>query len=221
VNLSFYRDAGPADAVDPPMGLRAAVAALYAQGITVVVAAGDNLRHVSNEAPAGYPEVLAVAGTSARDGTKSSRCRTVPAILVKDTEAYLDNWGKFESGVGITISAPSNDQINLLRACAVDPTGLATTGPGDGVSTLGGTSAAAAHVSGVVALMWQKRLASDLPPEEARCIIRATADRVGIAPIDAPAGLSVFPNEVPAEKEGIVWAPGAVSLAAAATSGCP
>ena len=142
---------------------------------------------------------------------------------MKDTEAYLDNWGKFEfeSGVGVTISAPSNDRMNLVQTCAVDPLGLATTGPGGGVSTLGGTSAAAAHVSGVVALMWQKRLSSGLPPEEARCIIRTTADRIGIAPIDAPGGLSVFPNEAPAEKEGVVWAPGAVSLAAAAASGCP
>jgi subtilisin family serine protease len=221
VNLSFYRDATPDDDIEPPIGLRAAVAALYAQGITVVAAAGDNLRHVSFDAPAGYPEVLAVAGTSARDGTKSSRCRTVSGILVKDTEAYLDNWGKFESGVGVTISAPSNDQLNLVATCAVDPTGLATTAPGGGVSTLGGTSAAAAHVSGVVALMWQKRLSSALPPEEARCIIRTTADRIGVAPIDAPAGLTVFPNESPAEKEGILWAPGAVSLAAATASGCP
>ena len=42
-----------------------------------------------------------------------------------------------------------------------------------------------------------------------------------IAPIDAPSGLYVFPNENPPEKEGIVKASGAVSLAAATTSGCP
>jgi hypothetical protein len=68
--------------------------------------------------------------------------------------------------------------------------------------------------------MWQTRLTSSLPPEEARCIIRATTDRIGIAPIDAPAGLTVFPNADPAEKEGIVWAPGAVTRAAT-TSGGP
>jgi subtilisin family serine protease len=101
--------------------------------------------------------------------------------------------------------------LTFLLVALVVPLGSGAVTARGGVSTLGGTSAAAAHVSGEVALMWQTRLTSSLPPEEARCIIRATTNRIGIAPIDAPAGLTVVPNADPAEKEGIVWAPGAVT----------
>src|SRR5262249_5119347 len=77
VNISFARSG----TVDDNPNLRAAVKRLYDAGITVVVSAGDDpSKEVKNWVPAAYPEVLAVASTTAKDGTSSC---TKYKVLIK------------------------------------------------------------------------------------------------------------------------------------------
>ena len=66
---------------------------------------------------------------------------------------------------------------------------------------------AAPHVTGVVALAWQRSLAAGvlLDPETVRTALRSTADRVGVAPLDSPTTGYTFDGA----REGVVWAPSA------------
>ena len=72
-------------------------------------------------------------------------------------------------------------------------------------STRRGTPAAP-HVTGVVALAWQRSLAAGLllDPEAIRTTLRSTADRIGVVPLDSPTTGYTFDGA----REGIVWAPG-------------
>lgn len=200
VNMSL----GRRGTLDDNPALRAAVQAVVGAGITVVVAAGnDSTLEVSEQVPATYPEVVAVASTTATAG--SSACGGHPSPVIGDTASYFTTDGAFDSltGIGVSVSAPGEDREDISKSCFLKSVGILSTRLGGGTVRMSGTSMAAPHVAGVVALMAEQ---SAVTPDDARRRLRLGADGVD-APLDSPAGGYSFDGE----REGVVWAPGALS----------
>ena len=211
LNMSLGRPRELADD-DPNHPMHLAAQALYALGISMVVSAGnDALREVSQEVPAGYPEVMAVASTTAMDGLNGYDDFFVPCAgeqnIKADTASWFTTDGAFLGGTGVTVSAPGETREDIYDAfggCFIEPIGITSTWPGDDYIELYGTSMAAPHVTGVVALMWEKT--PGLSPEDIRTRLRNNVDRIGTAPLDAPIQEYTYDGE----KEGVLWAPSAV-----------
>jgi subtilisin len=199
VNVSLGR---PGTLNDNPL-LRDAVRNLYDRGITAVVAAGNDPRlEVSQQVPATYPEVVAVASTTAIGGSKG--CFGIAAAA--DTASYFTTDGEYEGTpkIGVTISAPGEDQENVSRGCFLSSVGILSLRVGGGTTRMSGTSMAAPHVSGVTALVYEKT-GGATGPEDVRSRVRRT-DSFGTAPLDSPA--SGYTTD--GEKEGVISAPWAL-----------
>ena len=201
VNMSLGR---PGALNDSP-ALRATVQAVVGAGLTVVVAAGnDSSLEVSEQVPATYPEVIAVASTTATAG--SSACAGHPSPVMGGTASYFTSDGAFDSltGIGVSVSAPGEDREDINKSCFLKSVGILSTRLGGGTVRMSGTSMAAPHVSGVVALMAQQ---SAVTPDDARRRLRLGVDALDVAPLDSPASGYFFDGE----REGIVWATGTLS----------
>jgi subtilisin len=197
VNMSLGR---PGSLDDNP-AMRIAIQRLYNAGIVVVVAAGnDSASEVKQMVPATYPEVLAVASTTAVSGSNS--CFFLQGRIMADTASYFSTDGKFDPAtrIGVTISVPGEDRENINWVCAVTSVGILSTRLGGGTTRMSGTSMAAPHVAGIVARLMQSGAAG---PENIRGIIRANAERKSIAPLDSPTAGYTFDGE----REGIGKAP--------------
>ena len=214
VNMSLGRERTPEDTPDHP--LHVIVKALYDSGISVVVSAGnDSSVEVTTQVPASYPEVMAVASAPALTGVNGyddffTACPGEQNILA-DTASYFTTDGAFMGGTGVTVTAPGEEKEDIyayLGTCFVESIGILSTWPGGETIELSGTSMAAPHVAGVVALMWQKELSLglSLAPEIARSRIRNTVDRPGTVPLDSAVDGYSFDGQ----REGVVWAPAAV-----------
>jgi subtilisin family serine protease len=202
VNMSLGRQGTLGD--NP--SLRTVVQALISKGITVVVAAGnDSTLEVSEQVPATYPEVITVASTTAMTGT--SACAGHPSAVIADTASYFTTDGAFDSltGIGVSVSAPGEDREDIGTSCFLKSVGILSTRLGGGTVRMSGTSMAAPHVAGVVALMAQQSLT--LTPDDARRRLRLGAAATDTAPFDSPAAGYSFDGE----REGVVSAPGALS----------
>jgi subtilisin len=202
VNMSL----GRRGTLDDNPALRASVQAVVHAGITVVVAAGnDSTLEVSDQVPATYPEVIAVASTTATAG--SSACAGHPSPVSSDTASYFTTDGAFDSlsGIGVSVSAPGEDLEDINKSCFLKSVGILSTRLGDGTVRMSGTSMAAPHVTGVVALMAEQ---SAVTPDDARRRLRSGADVVNSVPLDSLASGYSFDGE----REGVVWAPGALSV---------
>jgi subtilisin family serine protease len=201
VNMSL----GRRGTLDDNPALRASVQAVVQAGITVVVAAGnDSTLEVSQQVPATYPEVIAVASTTATSG--SSACGGHPSPVTGDTASFFTTDGAFDSltGIGVSVSAPGEDREDINKSCFLKSVGILSTRLGGGTVRMSGTSMAAPHVTGVVALMAEQ---SAVTPDDARRRLRSGADGVTSVPLDSPATGYSFDGE----REGVVWAPGALS----------
>lgn len=201
VNISLGR---PGTLGDNP-ALRQAVQSLHGQGISIVVAAGNDCdMEVSQMVPATYPEVMAVASTTALDGKNG--CRFFSGTIAADTASYFTTDGAFDpmTGIGVTISAPGEDNENINGGCLIKPVGILSTKLGGGTTRMWGTSMAAPHVAGVVALIWE--CSGGAAPEDVRSVIMSTARWQDAAPLDSPA--SCYTSD--GVREGILWAPGAL-----------
>ena len=199
VNMSLGRT-GTLD--DNPL-LRQAINKIVNElGISIVVSAGNDPKiNVSQQVPATYPEVMAIASTTARDG--SNKCRFFYGYIMTDTASFFTTDGVFNplNKIGVTVSAPGEDKGDISKACFVQSVGILSTKLGGGTTRMSGTSMAAPHVTGVVARMLE--LNGQVLPEDIRSNIRLTAERHLVAPLDSPTSSYTYDNE----REGIVHAP--------------
>ena len=205
VNMSLGRLASSNDQL-----MHNAITKLFNLGIAVVVAAGNDANYeVKSMVPAGFSEVIAVASSTAKDGVASSIYGGIKA----DTASFFTTDGAMTlNGVGITVSAPGEDQENVSDAGGVSSVGILSLKVGGGTTRMSGTSMAAPHVTGVVALLYQKY--SILSPDDAKIKLMSSASSQGIAPFDCKTskGYIVGGYTWDGEYEGILNAPGALTV---------
>lgn len=191
VNMSLGRPGSLGD----NLPLRQLIADLTAAGLTVVVSAGnDPYVEVSDQIPAAYPEVIAVASTTALAG--SNKCRFLGSPIAADTASYFTTDGR-----GVTVSAPGEDQEDVNRGCWIKSVGILSTRLGGGTTRMSGTSMASPHVAGIAARYYQANsgyMASDI-----RGFLQTGADLQAIAPRDSPSSAYSFDTD----REGIAQVP--------------
>jgi subtilisin family serine protease len=196
VNMSL----GRAGSISDNTAYRTAIQQLYNLGIVVVTAAGnDQTVDVTKRVPQAYPEVINVASTTALAGTTA--CKT-QAVIPADAASYFTTDGKFDpvTKIGVTISAPGEDQENITSACQAVTVGMLSTKLGGGTIRYSGSSISSPLVAGVVARMMQKGVSG---VENIRTQLRTTAQKIGTAPVDSRITGYTFDGE----REGIAKAP--------------
>jgi subtilisin len=119
-------------------GLREAICAATAAGVTFVVAAGNNGANFSGFVPATYPEVLTVTAVADFNGQPGGGAAATCRADVDDTYADFSNFAMSAEDIGHTIAAPG--------VC------ILSTWKRDGYNTISGTSMASPHVAGTAAL---------------------------------------------------------------------
>ena len=108
-------------------------------------------------------------------------------------------------GLGVTISAPGEDQENVSNAYLLSSVGILSTRLGGGTTRMSGTSMASPHAAGVVALLYEKA-GGTLSPSIVRSKLAAASNK-GVAPKDSPTSCYTFDGA----REGVLYAPSALA----------
>lgn len=189
LNLSL--GSGQACSANPAM--QEAIDQAVARGVSVVVAAGNSAQDAANYTPASCAGVIAVAATGVEGGS-----------------AFYTNYGP-----SVSLAAPGGD-----AASPDDPDSwiwsLGNTGQtvpvpspeGDVLLGSVGTSMAAPHVAGAVALMQSAAVAAGnepLTPAEVKAVLKGTVKPFGSAP---PGGRPIGPGILDAAQATAVAAAG-------------
>jgi subtilisin family serine protease len=191
INMSLGRPG----TVDDNPAMRDLFGALDAAGVSVVAAAGnDPAADASMQIPAAYPQVAAVASTTAVDG--SNQCRFLAASIAADTASYFTT-----DGAKVLISAPGEEREDVSRGCLIQSTGILSLKLGGGTTRMSGTSMSSPHVAGVAVRYYQQNPAYS--PSDVRGWITTDASRPGVAPLDSPSSGYTFDGV----REGITQAP--------------
>ncbi|MCI2429391.1 S8 family serine peptidase, partial [Candidatus Acetothermia bacterium] len=141
VNMSF----GAVGCFEPPGGMREAVRRAVNQGVILVAAAGNFGEFVAHcvSYPAAYPGVIAVGATGS-DGTVVSYSQGGPDLSLVAPGGDIS----YEKFLELAAKIENFEQfLPLLKTAILAPYSYGGFGP------FFGTSAAAPHVTGVVALM--------------------------------------------------------------------
>lgn len=199
VNMSL----GRTGTIDDNPVMHTAIQNLVTAGITVITSAGnDQYSEVSQNIPAAYPEVIAVASTTAEAGSGPSRGLCAGAAIPADTASFFTT-----DGVGVLISAPGERLEDVKKNCTVVSEGILSLQNGGGTARKSGTSMSSPYVAGVVALLVEKNPL--ITPEAVKAAIAGGADQIGAAPLDSPLGSYSFDGV----REGVLNAPGALNAA--------
>lgn len=145
-----------------------AINAVRNRGVTIVVSAGNNAADASVKIPAGCPGVITVAATDANGASAT---------------------GFTNYGTAVDLAAPGVQIPSLSDFGNRGPTGFA-------YRFLTGTSEAAPHVAGVIALMQSKRTQNGrtrLPPGQVESIVKGSVKPFGVAPAaNRPIGTGIL-----------------------------
>ena len=167
INLSLG-GSGACDAAS-----RDAINSARSRGTVVVVAAGNSNANAANFSPASCPGVIAVAATNRSGG-----------------RAYYSNFGP-----AVAVAAPGGDMRGGAAGGILSTLNNGANAPGaDSYAYYQGTSMAAPHVAGVVALMLAKN--PSLAPDEVAARLKssarafpATCSQCGVGIVDASAAI--------------------------------
>ena len=160
---------------------RDAIAGARSRGTVVVVAAGNENVNASNSSPANCAGVIAVAAVNRSGG-----------------RAYYSNYGAV-----VAVAAPGGDTRSSAANGILSTLNAGSTTPGaDSFGYYQGTSMAAPHVAGVVALMLAKNPA--LTPDEVATRLKssarafpATCSQCGTGIVDANAAVDAAGGTTP------------------------